>query len=81
MFRGSHARTVLKYLPPGQIDPMKTASYALDYYDEKNGFGRMTFMTLQKPGSSVIPLSIYMGVNSYIGGFSNSFFGVCSKYH
>ncbi|CAL8110187.1 unnamed protein product [Orchesella dallaii] len=72
---GSYARTVLKYLPPGLIDPLKTASYALDYYDKNNGFGRMTFVTLQKTGSSVLPRSIYVGLNSYIGGFSNSFFG------
>ncbi|ODN03791.1 Vitellogenin-6 [Orchesella cincta] len=72
---GSYARTVLKYLPPGLIDPLRTASYALDYYDKNNGFGRMSFITLQKTGSNVLPRSIYVGLNSYIGGFSNSFFG------
>jgi hypothetical protein len=75
-FRGSYAQTILKYLPPGEVDPTRTTSYEIDFFDAQHGFGRSTYSTVQKSGKSALPVSIYVGTSDTIGGFGSSPLGV-----
>ncbi|CAG7836465.1 unnamed protein product [Allacma fusca] len=71
-----YAQTILKYLPPGAIDPTRTTTYAINYYDEEHGFGQETVVALQKGGSTSLPISVYLGQNTYIGGYAASHRGI-----
>ena len=72
----SFAGTILKYLPPGVVDPTRTANYVADFYDDTHGFGHSTILSVQKSSKTALPVSVYFGVKGYLGGFSAEYFGV-----
>lgn len=76
LFRGSYAQTILKYLPPGKVDPTRTTSYGIDYFDVASGFGQSNYATVQKSGKAGLPVSVYVGSTDYVAGFSSTPFGV-----
>lgn len=73
---GSYARTILNYLPPASVDPLRTTIYSTEYFDDSYGFGRQFYSLVQKSGTATLPISVYFGANNFIGGFAGSSYGV-----
>ena len=50
LFSGDYARTILNYLPPGVLDPLRTSIYTIDYFDPTHGLGHEFYSLVQKSG-------------------------------
>lgn len=71
---GAHAASVLTYFPPTKIDRTKSGHYIRDYYDKDYNFGHMTQISVQKSGESALPVSLYVGLNGAMAGYSTNYF-------
>jgi len=63
-------------MPPGNVDPTKSYSNALDYFDESYGFGHSTYITIQKSGKQFLPVSLYYGGSVSLNGMTSAHNGV-----
>lgn len=71
--KGSYAKTALQMFPKWEVQGKYSGNYMSDYYDRQYNFGHMTHLSVQKNGKSVLPSTLFIGLNGQMAGFGTSY--------
>jgi len=74
--RAHVAKTVLTFFPAWKIDRTLSGNYIKDYHDPEYNFGQLSHYSIQRTGSSILPLSLYASLNGAFAGYAEGYLSV-----